>query len=100
MLRMECSIAIGRGVISQNMVMRKPYLAVVAVTVVVHFAYLEYVPSGGFLALRWPRSLWLHLPTVAWAGVVVVLRLPYTLTYMEACARSLADLAPLPAGGF
>ena len=37
--------------------MKSMYLAVVVLTVGTHFAYLVYLPSGGFLALRWPRSI-------------------------------------------
>ena len=31
--------------------------AAVILTVGAHIAYLVYLPSGGFLALRWPRSM-------------------------------------------
>jgi hypothetical protein len=38
--------------------------AAVVLTVGAHLAYLIYLPSGGFLALRWPRSMALHIPVV------------------------------------
>ncbi|OBH53597.1 DUF2784 domain-containing protein [Mycobacterium sp. E2479] len=80
--------------------MRKPYVAVVAVTVGAHLAYLLYVPCGGFLALRWPKSIVLHVPAVAWGVAVVVLRLRCPLTSVESWARRRAEMDPLPTSGF
>ncbi len=80
--------------------MKKMYFATVVATVGAHFAYLIYLPSGGFLALRWPRTIVLHIPTVAWGVAVVGLRLPCPLTSLESWARRRADLDPLPTTGF
>lgn len=80
--------------------MHKPYVAVVAVTVGAHLAYLLYVPSGGFLALRWPRTILLHVPAVAWGVAVVALRLRCPLTSVESWARRRAGMDPLPTSGF
>jgi Protein of Unknown function (DUF2784) len=75
-------------------------LSGVVVSVAAHFAYLLYLPSGGFLALRWPRSIWLHVPTVAWGLGVVVLGWPCPLTELERWARARAGMDPLPTSGF
>ena len=80
--------------------MKSMYLAVVVLTVGTHFAYLVYLPSGGFLALRWPRSILLHVPTVVWGIGVVRLHFPCPLTSLEQWARTRAEMDPLPAGGF
>lgn len=80
--------------------MKKSYFAVAMLTVAAHFAYLVYVPSGGFLALRWPRTIWLHLAAVCWGVAVVALRLPCPLTSLEDWARTRAGMKPLPATGF
>lgn len=80
--------------------MKKLYRAVVALTAAVHGAYLLYVPSGGFLALRWPRSLWLHVPAVVWGIGVVVLNWRCPLTALEEWARARADMTALPEAGF
>ena len=69
-------------------------------TVGVHFAHLIYVPTGGFLALRWPRTIWLHLASVCWGGAVVALNLPCPLTSLEDWARARAEMSPLPTTGF
>jgi hypothetical protein len=80
--------------------MSKLYSAVVGATVGAHFAYLLYLPSGGFLALRWPRSILLHIPAVIWGAGVVALGFPCPLTRLEQWARSRAGMNPLPASGF
>lgn len=80
--------------------MSKVYVAGVVATVAAHFAYLLYVPSGGFLALRWPRTMALHVPAVAWGVAVVALRLPCPLTTLESWARRRAAMDPLPTTGF
>jgi uncharacterized membrane protein YhhN len=57
--------------------------AAVILTVGAHIAYLVYLPSGGFLALRWPRSMALHIPVVLWGVGVVAFGLPCPLAELE-----------------
>ncbi|OBF60430.1 hypothetical protein A5787_19025 [Mycobacterium sp. 852002-50816_SCH5313054-b] len=80
--------------------MKKAHFAVVIVSVGAHFAYLLYLPSGGFLALRWPRTIWLHLASVCWGVAVVTLPVPCPLTSLEDWARARAGMQPLPSTGF
>ena len=80
--------------------MKRAYFAVVVVSAGLHFAYLMYLPSGGFLALRWRRTFWLHLPTVCWGVGVVTRELPCPLTALEQWARTRAGMDPLPNNGF
>lgn len=80
--------------------MKRLYSATVAATAAAHFAYLLYLPVGGFLALRWPRTMALHVPAVAWGVAVVTLPLPCPLTSLESWARRRARMEPLPATGF
>ncbi len=79
---------------------KKAYSAAVVATVGAHFAYLMYLPVGGFLAMRWPRTLALHVPVVAWGVAVVGWELPCPLTALESWARRRAGMNPLPATGF
>ena len=72
----------------------------VGAVVILHFAYLLYVPSGGFLALRSPRTLVLHIAAVAWGVAVIGLKLPCPLTSLESWARRHAKMDPLPTTGF
>jgi hypothetical protein len=80
--------------------MKKAYFALVVGTAAAHLAYLVYLPSGGFLALRWRRTFWLHLPTVCWGIGVVAFEFPCPLTSLETCARRRAGMDPLPETGF
>jgi Protein of Unknown function (DUF2784) len=80
--------------------MRKAYFAVVVFSVCAHFAYLVYIPSGGFVALCWPRTTRLHVASVCWGVLVVILPVPCPLTALEDWARGRAGMAPLPTTGF
>lgn len=60
------------------------------VVVLVHLGFLAFLVCGGFLAWRWPRLLWLHLPVVLWAVVVVAFNVPCPLTMAENRLRQLA----------
>ncbi|HZM27441.1 MAG TPA: DUF2784 domain-containing protein [Gemmatimonadales bacterium] len=42
------------------------------ITVLAHLTFVLFVVLGGFLAARWPRVAWVHLPAAAW-GVWVEL---------------------------
>lgn len=75
------------------------YRVLADAVVVAHFGFLVFVVVGGFLALRWPWVLWLHLPAVAWAIVIVVHGALCPLTYLENELRARAGEASLQ-GGF
>ena len=81
-----------------ELVMRDLYVVAVALTVALHFAFLAYVVVGGFLALRWPWTIWLHAPVVVWGVGIVTLRYDCPLTWLERWARRGAGMAPLPEG--
>ena len=72
----------------------------VFLTVAGHFAFLAYLVIGGFIAVRRPRTIVLHLAAVAWGIGSVVWHWPCPLTELERWARSWAGLAPLPPEGF
>ncbi|OBJ73623.1 DUF2784 domain-containing protein [Mycobacterium sp. 1274756.6] len=76
------------------------YQIVVATTIFAHFAFLAYLAVGGFLALRWRRSIWLHVPAVMWGVAITVFDLNCPLTWLERWARNRGGLAPLPPEGF
>jgi hypothetical protein len=57
---------------------------VLAVAVIVlHFAYLLFIPLGGFLALRWPKLVPYHLAAIAIGVVSVTVRFDCPLTNVE-----------------
>jgi hypothetical protein len=71
----------------------------VVLAVAVHFAALAYIIGGGFLALRWRRSIWLHLVFVAWGGCIVTMPwLVCPLTFGENWARRHAGMPTIPEG--
>lgn len=80
--------------------MRPLYVVLVWLVAAAHFVFLIYLPVGGFLALRWRRSIWLHLPAVLWGIASVAVGLGCPLTALERWARTRAGLAPLGGAGF
>lgn len=75
------------------------YRLLATAILVVHFGYLAYLLAGGFLAWRWPRTLWLHVIAAAWGFVVVAAQLTCPLTVAENWARRRAG-EPTTAQGF
>jgi hypothetical protein len=73
------------------------FLADVAASV--HFAALLYIGLGGFLAWRWPRSIFVHAPFTVLSAIVNVMSLPCPFTALEDWFRGMQGLGPLP-GGF
>jgi hypothetical protein len=46
------------------------YSVLADAVLVLHFAFVLFVTLGGFLALRWPRAAFVHVPAAAW-GVAI-----------------------------
>ena len=70
------------------------------VAMVAHFGYLAYLVVGGFLAWRWPRTIWLHLAAVVWAGIMLLFSIDCPLTFVENWGRERAGHQGLPSSGF
>ncbi|RZS37882.1 uncharacterized protein DUF2784 [Herbihabitans rhizosphaerae] len=70
-------------------------------TVVVHFIALIYIGLGGFLAWKWPKSIFVHIFFALWGVAINVpaLGLPCPLTALEDHFRHQQGLSSLP-GGF
>jgi hypothetical protein len=56
-----------------------------------HVAYLLFLAAGALLSWRWPKLLWLHVPSVAWALVSITVRVECPLTALEQALRRRAD---------
>lgn len=56
-----------------------------------HYAFLAYLVTGGYLAWRWPRSLGLHILAATWGFVVVAASLPCPLTALQNWLRRRAQ---------
>jgi hypothetical protein len=61
--------------------------------VIVHLALIAFVAVGGFLAWRWPRLLWLHVPAITYALVIVTVGFDCPLTPLEKYLRHVAGQA-------
>lgn len=68
-------------------------------TVGIHVLALLYIGLGGFLAWRWPKSIFVHIFFALWGVAVNVFPIPCPLTALEDYCRSLQGLGSLP-GGF
>ena len=55
--------------------------------VVIHLAYLAFVPLGGLLAWRWLRVIWAHLAAVAIGVVIITAGFDCPLTTWEQSLR-------------
>ena len=40
------------------------------VIVLIHFSFILFVIFGGFLAMKWRKVIWLHMPAAVW-GVLI-----------------------------
>ncbi|MEE4025795.1 DUF2784 domain-containing protein [Gordonia sp. PKS22-38] len=76
------------------------YNVVVGIAVALHLLFVGYLIVGGWIALRFPRTIWPHLLTVGWAVVMVTSVVECPLTWLERRARDAAGMAALPAEGF
>ncbi|MGV9409358.1 DUF2784 domain-containing protein [Nocardia sp. NPDC003693] len=70
------------------------------VTAGVHFLFVAYVVVGGFIAWRWPRTIWLHLAAFGWGFSTILIGIDCPLTDLENWARKQAGEAGLPPSGF
>ena len=74
------------------------YRLLVQVILLAHFAFLAYVVFGGFLAWRWPRTIWLHLAAAVWGLFIVTFPVTCPLTWAEDWARQQAGEPGLTRG--
>ena len=66
----------------------------------VHFAFLVFVVTGGFLAWRWPWVIWPHVGMTLWGFSTIVFSLRCPLTDVEDWARENGGEQPLSGTGF
>lgn len=59
------------------------YRALALVTIALHFAYLLFIPLGGFLAWRWRRIVPVHLAAIVVAVASVTVHFDCPLTTLQ-----------------
>lgn len=69
------------------------------VLVLAHLAFILFVITGGFLAWRWRRLAWVHIPCAAWGAVVEFMGFICPLTPWEIALRRQAGTTGYE-GGF
>jgi len=67
--------------------------------IVVHVGFILFVATGAFLAWRWPKLLFLHIPAVVYAVAILTIHFDCPLTPLEKHLRSLGGQQPY-SGGF
>lgn len=60
-----------------------------------HYTFMAYLVVGGFLAWRWPKTIWVHAAAVGWAVLIVTTKVPCPLTAAQNHLREDAGLRPL-----
>ena len=75
------------------------YRAGADLVVVVHLLFIGFVVGGVFLAWRWPRTVWAHLPAVVYGALVEFAGFACPLTLLENDLRQRAGEAGYR-GGF
>ncbi len=75
------------------------YRVLADLVVVTHLAFVAFVILGGFLAFRWPRAAWLHVPAVVWGVAIELTGWVCPLTPLENRLRVLGGGAGY-SGGF
>ena len=63
------------------------YRSLADLTLVVHLCFLLFVVLGGFLALRWPRIAWVHIPVALYGATIEFIGFICPLTPLEIWLR-------------
>ena len=72
------------------------YRILADVVVGLHLLFVVFAVCGGFLALRWPRVAWIHVPTFLWAGIIEIFGWVCPLTYVENDLRAIGAAEGYP----
>ena len=70
------------------------YVALADSVLVLHLAYLAFIPLGGLLALRWPRVVGAHLAAVLVGVVSITVGFDCPLTTWEQSLRRRGGQVP------
>ncbi len=74
------------------------YRILAVLVLLAHAAFVAFVVLGGLLALRWPRSAWIHVPAASWGAGIEFFGGFCPLTPLENHLRHLAGAQGYDAG--
>jgi len=74
------------------------HLLLAELIVVLHLLFIVFALFGGFLVIKWPRLVWLHIPVVVWGALTEFLGLICPLTPLEIWLRQQAGADPYQEG--
>jgi uncharacterized protein DUF2784 len=69
------------------------YRALADLVVVIHMAFVLFAALGGFLAFKWRRAAWFHIPAATWAALIEFAGWVCPLTPLENWLRRLSGEA-------
>ena len=75
------------------------YHLLAGAVITIHAAFVLFVVAGGFIALRWRRLVWVHVPAAAWGVLIEYGGWICPLTPLENALRDRAGVAGY-SGGF
>jgi hypothetical protein len=69
------------------------YRAIADLVVILHMAFVLFAALGGFLAFKWPRVAWFHIPAALWAAIIEIAGWECPLTPLENWLRHMSGEA-------
>ena len=60
-----------------------PYKFLADLILLIHFAFILFVVLGGFIALKWKKLIYFHIPTALWGAVIEITGWLCPLTPLE-----------------
>ena len=74
------------------------YLIAADLVLVVHLLFIGFVVGGVFLAWRWPRVIWVHLPAMVYGALIEFIGFTCPLTPLQNYLRRRAGEAGYSGG--
>ncbi len=69
------------------------------IVILIHFSFILFVIFGGFLVMKWPKFIWLHIPAMIWGILIEFYGWICPLTILENDLRRTED-GGVYTGGF
>jgi hypothetical protein len=68
---------------SDRCILLAVYSSLADVVLVVHLTFIVFVVLGGLTVARWPKLIWLHVPSAIWGALIELVGLICPLTPLE-----------------